>query len=367
MKKYNIEGSIDFFTELYKSLDDEDDEKDIEQDNLCLITNLPLNNNFFKMDCGHKFNYVPLYLDIKNHKQKFNGMEGNSSRLNKNEIRCPYCRNRHKGVLPYYEELGLPKIDGVNFVNPNYKTPVNTSSYYKTCQFLTPNPNFNPDGENASETIAGNGGNCKYFLCYHMGSKINFQYGQETAENYGDDKYYCWNHKKQMIKKYKTDIVVKAKEEAKKQKEESKKQKEEAKQKQKEDAKKQKEDAKQQIKKQKEEAKQKQKDESKQKQKEEAKQKQKDESKQKDETKQKTKKSIKTNTNTTTNPSDGTEDNIVLGPASITGNEINTCDQIIKSGTNKGKLCGCKVYQDNKCKRHTTKVTDNDDTKITIS
>ena len=100
MKKYNIEGSIDFFTELYKSLDEEE-ENEQNDDNLCLITNLPLNDNFFKMDCGHKFNYVPLYLDIKNHKQKFNGMEGNSSRLNKNEIRCPYCRNRHKGVLPY--------------------------------------------------------------------------------------------------------------------------------------------------------------------------------------------------------------------------------------------------------------------------
>ena len=312
MKKYNIEGSIDFFTELYKSLDDEDEEKDTEQDNLCLITNLPLNDNFFKMDCGHKFNYVPLYLDIKNHKQKFNGMEGNSSRLNKNEIRCPYCRNRHKGVLPYYEELGLAKIDGVNYVNPNYKTHVHTSSYYKTCQFLTPNPNFNPVGENTSETNSVNGGNCKYFLCFHMGSKINFQYGQETGENYGDDKYYCWNHKKQIIKKYKTDIAVKAKEEAKKQKEE----------------------AKQQIKKQKEEA------------------------------KQKTKKSIKSNTNTDSTPSDGAEDNIVLGPASIdSGNEINTCDQIIKSGTNKGNLCGCKVYQDNKCKRHMNKVTDNNSNK----
>ena len=312
MKKYNIEGSIDFFSELYKSLDDEEEETN-DQDNLCLITNLPLNNNFFKLDCGHKFNYIPLYLDIKNHKQKFNGMEGNSSRLSKNEIRCPYCRNRHKGVLPYYEELGLAKIDGVNYVNPNYKTPVNTSSYYKTCQFLTPNPNFNPVGENASETNAYNNNNCKYFLCFHMGSKINFQYGQETGENYGDDKYYCWNHKKQIIKKYKTDIAVKAKEE---------------------------------VKKQKEEAKQKAKEE---------KQKQKDEAKQK---------AVKTNKKMIKDKKPDPKDNIVLGPTIITdmsGNEINTCDQIIKSGTNKGNLCGCKVYQDNKCKRHVNKLTDNNE------
>ena len=43
----------------------------------------------------------------------------------------------------------------------------------------------------------------------------------------------------------------------------------------------------------------------------------------------------------------------------MSGNEINKCIQIIKSGTNKGKLCGCKVYQDNKCKRHMNKLSDN--------
>jgi hypothetical protein len=246
MTKYKIEGGIDFFSELYKSLDEEDIESN--NDNICLITNLPLLDNCFKMDCGHSFNYLPLYLDIKNHKQKFNGMEGNSSRLNKNEIRCPYCRKKHKGVLPYYEELNLPKIDGVNYIDPNYKVSSNSSSFYKQCQFLTPNPNFNQDGPNVVETTSGNGGNCKFHICFHMGSKINFHYGVETGENYGDENYYCWVHKKQMIKKYKTEIAIKAKEEAKKSKllakEEIKKQKEEEKQKAKEEKQKAKEESK---------------------------------------------------------------------------------------------------------------------------
>ena len=38
------------------------------------------------MECGHKFNYLPLFNDIKNHKQKFNGMEGTSSKLDLNQI-----------------------------------------------------------------------------------------------------------------------------------------------------------------------------------------------------------------------------------------------------------------------------------------
>ena len=72
MMKYNIEGGIDFYSELYKSLDIEENENKTEEDsNLCLISNQPLNEYHFKMICGHKFNYIPLYLDIKNHKEKY--------------------------------------------------------------------------------------------------------------------------------------------------------------------------------------------------------------------------------------------------------------------------------------------------------
>ena len=70
MNKYNIEGNISFYDELYKSLDD-DVGQDAENEEICLITNMPLTDTHFKMQCGHKFNYKPLFLDIKNHKQKF--------------------------------------------------------------------------------------------------------------------------------------------------------------------------------------------------------------------------------------------------------------------------------------------------------
>jgi len=122
MKNYKIEGNIDFFAELYKSLDIEDDELDTNN-NLCLITNQVLTDKFVEMQCGHKFNYLPLYNDLKNHKQKYNGMEGTSGKLKQDELRCPYCRKKHKGILPYYEELNLAKVSGVNNIDPNYKPP----------------------------------------------------------------------------------------------------------------------------------------------------------------------------------------------------------------------------------------------------
>jgi len=307
MINYKIEGGIDFYAELYKSLDIEESEQKTEEDNnLCLITNQPLYDKYIQMECGHKFNYTPLYLDIKNHKQKFNGMEGSSSRLNADEIRCPYCRKKQKGLLPYYEELNLSKVHGVNFIDEKIKTCSSShNSNYKTCEFLTLNPSFDPSGNNPGETNSNNSGNCKFLKCFHMGTKINHHYGSEQGENYGDEKHYCWNHKKQVIKKYKQEIKDKAKDEAKKAKliakEEEKKAKDEAKQKEKDEKKKVKEE-------------------------------------------KKTKKS---------KPS---VENVVLGPSVITdlaGNELIVgCVEILKSGPNKGKHCGCKIVSENVCKRH---------------
>jgi DNA-directed RNA polymerase subunit RPC12/RpoP len=123
MSKYNIEGGIDFFSELYNSLDIEENNQKIEEDNnLCLITNQPLLDKYVKLECGHKFNYIPLFNDIKNHKQKFNNLEGCNSKLKTNEIRCPYCRYKQNGVLPYYEELNIQKINGTTIHLIEYNT-----------------------------------------------------------------------------------------------------------------------------------------------------------------------------------------------------------------------------------------------------
>jgi hypothetical protein len=211
MNKYITEGNIDFFDELYKSLDVEDNEHKTEEDNnLCLISNQPLTDKFVQMGCGHKFNYIQLYLDVKNHKQNFNLMESNSCRLNIDEIRCPYCRKKQKGLLPYYEQFGL-KEHGVNYIDPTVKLP-----YYmypqntKKCEYLTLNPDYieNPtdtSGNNPTDT-SGNVqtqndiNNEKYIACYMMGTQINYSHEVLEATDYGDSKCYCWDHKKLMIK-----------------------------------------------------------------------------------------------------------------------------------------------------------------------
>ena len=138
---YIIEGNISFYDELYKSLDDSDDEKD----NVCQISGESLTEQSVTMECGHKFNYIPLYKEIYNQKYIFNTYTIESLN-NKNKqkfqienkqyyIKCPYCRDIQFTILPYYEELGLSKVYGLNsldFSLPNKKL-IHTSYGFNHC------------------------------------------------------------------------------------------------------------------------------------------------------------------------------------------------------------------------------------------
>jgi hypothetical protein len=300
MNKYNIEGDIDFYTELYKLLDiDEDTENKIDNREKCLISNEILTEHHVIMKCGHKFNYIPLYNDLLNHKQKFNFMEG-SNRLQTNQIRCPYCRKKQTELLPYYEELGLKKVNGVNYFDPNIKSNSNSYMYNNSekCKYQVKNLNFD---ETKLETEI----NKKYYTCnIGYASTINLYNSNNPSQpiNYGDINCYCYAHKKIMIKQYKTLEKQKIKDEEKA-----------AKQKAKDNAKAVKDLEKQKLK----------------------------------EEKQKMKDALKLLKNKK-------NENLVLGPSNvvITPNESIGCIQTLKTGPNKGKQCGCKISSENLCLRH---------------
>ena len=123
MSNYIIEGNFDFYKELYESLDDSDNNIDESSAQVCLISNTPLTKHFVELECKHAFNYVPLFKDLVNHKTKFSSLD--THRLKVNEIRCPYCRNKQGCVLPYIEEIGLPKEHGVNWINMDLMSTTN--------------------------------------------------------------------------------------------------------------------------------------------------------------------------------------------------------------------------------------------------
>ena len=191
-KNYIIEGGIDFYAELYGSLYNKNTENQIDDTNknVCLITDEPLEANSITLTCNHKFNYVPLYKDLVNHKKKFNTMES-SGALKPGEIRCPYCRHKQNFVLPYYEELCLPKVSGINEV---YKyEPPTPSPYYnniKKCEFVSSFP-FLQDVSAADNIVT--------LSCKKYGYKFaGFEEGDEHS-----GKYYCCEHKRVITKQHK--------------------------------------------------------------------------------------------------------------------------------------------------------------------
>lgn len=204
--KYKIEGNFNFFEELYKSLDEDSNLDNMED--VCLISGDPLIDNFVTLKCGHKFNYTPLFNDISLHKLKFNSLES-ANKLKTNEIRCPYCRNKQTEMLPYYEDMGVEKINGVNFYcslipTTKYGTTPYKSKKYSRCEYQKKNPKYNkcePENEN----------NLKLKQCSYNGTNLNEP---------GCSGYYCGTHRNVAIKNYQLAEAKKIKEEAKKIKEE---------------------------------------------------------------------------------------------------------------------------------------------------
>jgi hypothetical protein len=185
--KYNIENNIDFYKQLYDSLNDNivDDDAPEVQCELCLISNLPLVNNFIELKCGHKFNYGPLYKDIFNYKKKFNNMEL-KTKLKQNQLRCPYCRNVQDELLPFYENFGYPKEHGVNFFDVNKGNNDNTSFGIASHQCQYQIINFDSSG------------NAHTHQCNHYGYMHSI-----LKTKYNNENKYCYNHRLILVKEIK--------------------------------------------------------------------------------------------------------------------------------------------------------------------
>jgi len=108
---YIIEDEIDFFKEL-NAICGECSNTNTDTDNVCLIDNTKLVNNYITLACSHKFNYLSLFKELCNQK-KINRLE--TIRVRDNEIKCPYCRAITSNILPNFISYKLPVLFGVNF------------------------------------------------------------------------------------------------------------------------------------------------------------------------------------------------------------------------------------------------------------
>ena len=120
---YIIEDGIDFFAELAK--DSNENENVNDDTETCLLTGTPLSRNYITLKCNHKFNYHSLFNEIVKQKTIYN--PNDNVRLSINQIKCPYCRQINHHLLPYIPcEKGILKINGVN-------SPKTMCMKHKTC------------------------------------------------------------------------------------------------------------------------------------------------------------------------------------------------------------------------------------------
>jgi hypothetical protein len=189
--EYEIEGDVDFFNELKQmSSSTANAVKTAPAPAAtprCLITDEPLRRDHVTLQCGHKFNYVPLFKDVlfqkcsllpknlstsiitmytkdtptvptastatataapttgpahssiptyqsQTHTSNVLSVTYNSSynlettKLQYNEIKCPYCRSITPSILPYYPYPDVSKVKYVN-VPPNMSLPAVSCEY----------------------------------------------------------------------------------------------------------------------------------------------------------------------------------------------------------------------------------------------
>ena len=178
---YEIEGEIDFFKELKQLSSAPDISLSLTiDDNIarCLITDEKLRKDHVALKCGHRFNYVPLFKEVlfqkcsllpknlstkiittytkhantsapatntpttppptinNNYSNNVTSVLYNSSynlettKLNYNEMKCPYCRSITPYILPYYPYPDVCKVKYVN-VPSNLSLPGVSCEYEK--------------------------------------------------------------------------------------------------------------------------------------------------------------------------------------------------------------------------------------------
>lgn len=109
---YKVEGGFDFYAALDAGSGDADDCPET-----CLLSGLPLADMAATLPCGHSFNYLQLYREVKAQKRS-NASSLEDTRLRSGQFKCPYCRHLYDKLLPRVEMDGVAALTGVNAASP---------------------------------------------------------------------------------------------------------------------------------------------------------------------------------------------------------------------------------------------------------
>jgi len=200
--EYNIEDNLDFYSLLERS-----DDLNTDIDNICLISFEPLQEKFVTMDCGHQFNYIPLFKYTHTLKTTRNPFITKSYCLAPYQMKCPYCRFVQNSLLDYEPDLVSDKIYGVNTLEPetidDFSQFLMNTIYlkYPRCQFFELNPQYEP-------TIKESKNNLKYNFCCSYGQKLsNSSYKCCEIGRHYNNKLYCSEHKLKVIELIEPELI----------------------------------------------------------------------------------------------------------------------------------------------------------------
>jgi hypothetical protein len=113
---YEVENDLDFdFFAALKHMQSVQPEPETENENACLITSEPLNSFHVTLECGHKFNYEPLYQEVIRQKGRL-GIHNYHEKIGTHQIKCPYCRTHTNQLLPCItgQHPVIKRLNGVN-------------------------------------------------------------------------------------------------------------------------------------------------------------------------------------------------------------------------------------------------------------
>lgn len=110
---------------LYDSLDKDE----MDSNNICLISQEPLDDDHIALACKHKFNYVPIFNEIANQK-KLSHYE--TTKLSLYQIKCPYCRNIQNGLIPTNKNYPYYVKRGVNIPKTKCYFPNKCGAIFKS-------------------------------------------------------------------------------------------------------------------------------------------------------------------------------------------------------------------------------------------
>lgn len=166
-QNYVLEEGINFW-EMLNNIDSDDDNNKEEE---CLLTKVSLTRNYIKLDCGHTFNYLALFEEVK--QQKTRKLYVNPIHFShSSQFYCPYCRKVINGLLPYIPSECAEKIKNVNF-------PLSLSIKHRECSYVYNRGKMKGEKCSANSAYESDIG----IYCYKHQNK----YSNNTNENYSDE------------------------------------------------------------------------------------------------------------------------------------------------------------------------------------